>query len=149
MSRVDATIDASGVKYDPLDLEDDPYPVYRRLRAAAPVYAGVTHGVPFWAVSRFDGVQAAARDWETFSSGGGNDLDDTGLLFGAEGELTSADPPLHTRLRAAVKREFGAGAVRMRLEQTVQDTTRTLLAGLRERDVVDIARDLAYPLPAA
>lgn len=149
MSRVDATIDASDVRYDPLDLEGDPYPAYRRLRVAAPVYAGVTHGVPFWAVSRFDDVQAAARDWGTFSSGGGNDLDDTGLLFGAEGELTSADPPLHTRLRAAVKREFGAGAVRKRLEQTVRDTTCKLLAGLREHDVVDVAHDLAYPLPAA
>jgi cytochrome P450 len=149
MSRVDATVDASDVKYDPLDLEGDPYPAYRRLRVAAPVYAGVTHGVPFWAVSRFDDVQAAARDWETFSSVGGNDLDDTGLLFGAEGELTRADPPLHTRLRAAVKREFGTGAVRMRLEQTVRETTRTLLAELREHALVDLARDLAYPLPAA
>src|SRR6185312_5110155 len=149
MSRVDATIDASDVKYDPLDLEGDPYPAYRRLRVAAPVYAGVTHGMPFWAVSRFDDVQAAARDWQTFSSGGGNDLDDTGLLFGAEGELTRADPPLHTRLRAAVKREFGTRAVRMRLEQTVRETARTLLAELREHALVDVARDLAYPLPAA
>lgn len=148
MSRVDATIDASDVEYDPLDLEGHPYPAYRRLRDAAPVYAGVTHGVPFWAVSRFDDVQAAARDWETFSSGEGNDLDDTGLLFGADGELTSADPPLHTRLRAAVKKEFGTAAVRARLEQTVRDATRRLLARLRERDVVDVARDLAYPLPA-
>ena len=149
MSQADPTIDASDVTYDPLELEADPYPAYRRLRAAAPVYAGVTHGVPFWAVSRFDDVQAAARDWETFSSAGGNDLDDTGLLFGAAGELTSADPPLHTRLRATVKREFGTGAVRLRLEQTVRDTTRQLLAGLRERDLVDVARDLAHPLPAA
>lgn len=149
MSRVDATVDASDVRYDPLDLEGDPYPVYRRLRDAAPVYAGVTHGVPFWALSRFDDVQAAARDWETFSSSEGNDLDDTGLLFGAEGELTSADPPLHTRLRAAVKHEFGIGAMRTRLEQMVGDTTLSLLARLREHDVVDLARDLAYPLPAA
>ena len=148
MSRAGGTIDASDVRYDPLDLEGDPYPAYRRLRAAGPVYAGVTHGLPFWALSRFDDVQAAARDWATFSSDGGNDLDDTGLLFGAAGELTSADPPLHTRLRAAVKREFSTGAVRMRLEQTVHETTRKLLAGLREREAVDIARELAYPLPA-
>jgi cytochrome P450 len=148
MSRVGPTLDASDVIYDPLDLEGDPYPAYRRLRVAAPVYAGVTHGVPFWAVSRFDDVQAVARDWETFSSGEGNDLDDTGLLFGAHGELTSADPPLHTRLRAAVKNEFGTRAVRIRLEQTVRETTRTLLAELRGRDLVDVARDLAYPLPA-
>jgi cytochrome P450 len=137
------------VVYDPLDLEGDPYPVYRRLRDSAPVYAGVTDGGAFWAVSRFEDVQAVARDWETFSSREGNDLDDTGLLFGAEGELTSADPPLHTLLRAAVKKEFGTTAVRVRLEQLVRDTTRQLIGGLLERDVVDVASDLAYPLPAA
>jgi cytochrome P450 len=119
------------------------------LRDAAPVYWGVTHGGEFWAISRFEDVQAAARDWETFSSSGGNDLDDTGLLFGPEGELTSADPPLHTRLRAALRKEFGTGAVRRRLEEVVRERTRALIAGLRERDVVDVAGDLAYPLPAA
>jgi cytochrome P450 len=139
----------SDVGYDPLDLEADPYPAYRRLRDAAPVYAGVSHGGEFWAISRFEDVQAVARDWDTFSSGEGNDLDDTGLLFGTEGELTSADPPLHTRLRAAVKKEFGTGAVRIRLEGIVREQTRELISGLRERDVVDVAGDLAHPLPAA
>jgi cytochrome P450 len=113
------------------------------------VYPGVTHGGEFWAISRFDDVQAVARDWDTFSSGEGNDLDDTGLLFGAVGELTSADPPLHTRLRAAVKKEFGTSAVRIRLEEIVRAKTRELISGLRERDVVDVAADLAHPLPAA
>jgi cytochrome P450 len=135
--------------YDPLALEADPYPTYRRLRDTAPVYAGVTNGGEFWAISRFDDVQAVARDWETFSNADGNDLDDTGLLFGAVGELTSADPPLHTRLRAVVKKEFGPSAVRIRLEETARERTRDLLSGLRGRDVVDLAGDLAHPLPAA
>jgi cytochrome P450 len=135
--------------YDPLDLEADPYPAYKRLRDTAPVYAGVTNGGEFWAISRFDDVQAVARDWERFSSAEGNDLDDTGLLFGAVGELTSADPPLHTRLRAVVKKEFGVRAVRIRLEEIVRETTRELITGLRDRDVVDLAADLAHPLPAA
>jgi cytochrome P450 len=149
MSRVDASVDASDITYDPLDLEGDPYPRVSPIARRGSGLRRRDSRRSVLAVSRFDDVQAAARDWETFSSGEGNDLDDTGLLFGAEGELTSADPPLHTRLRAAVKKEFGTGAVRMRLEQTVRDTTRKLLAGLRERDVVDVARDLAYPLPAA
>jgi cytochrome P450 len=139
----------SDVGYDPLDLEPDPYPAYRRLRDAAPVYAGVTNGGGFWAISRFDDVQAVARDWERFSSADGNDLDDTGLLFGAVGELTSADPPLHTRLRTVVRKEFGTTAVRLRLEEIVRVKTRELISALRERDMVDVARDLAHPLPAA
>lgn len=61
----------------------------------------------FWALSRYADVQAVARDWETFSSAEGNDLDQTALLFEPAGELTHANPPLHTRLRDAIKREFG------------------------------------------
>jgi cytochrome P450 len=44
----------------------------------------------FWALSRYADVQAAARDWETFSSAQGNDLDQTALLFAPAGELTHA-----------------------------------------------------------
>jgi cytochrome P450 len=135
--------------YDPLELEADPYPLYRRLRDETPVYAGRTHGGEFWALSRFADVQAGARDWATFSSVEGNDLDDTGLLFAPAGELSSADPPIHTRLRDAVKKEFGASAVRMNLEHTVRSAARELIGRLVGAHSVDFARDLAYPLPAA
>ena len=137
------------LEYDPLELEADPYPLYRRLRDEAPVYAGRTNGGEFWALSRFADVQAGARDWATFSSAEGNDLDDTGLLFAPAGELSSADPPAHTRLRDAVRKEFGARAVRTNLEHTVRSTARELIGGLVEARTVDFARDLAYPLPAA
>jgi cytochrome P450 len=137
----------SGFVFEPLDPDDDPYPLYRRLRDERPVYADP--GGRFWALSRHADVQAAARDWGRFSSAEGNDLDDTSLLFAPAGELTHADPPLHTRLRDAIKREFGLGAVRARLEPVVRAEVRRLVADLHARERVDFAEQLATPLPAA
>ena len=57
--------------YDPydLDIDADPYPVYRRLRDEAPLYYNEQHD--FYAVSRFDDVQRGLVDRETFSSARG------------------------------------------------------------------------------
>jgi cytochrome P450 len=133
--------------YEPLRLHEDPYPLYRRLRDEAPVYADVSGR--FWALSRYGDVQAAARDCGTFSSAEGNDLDQTALLFAPAGELTHTDPPLHTRLRNAIKREFDVAQVGRRLEPTVRAEVRGLIEKLRRHDQVDLAKELALPLPAA
>jgi len=146
MAIQDDSASGTALVYEPLQLHDDPYPLYRRLRYEAPVYADPAGR--FWALSRYADVQAAARDWETFSSAEGNDLDQTALLFAPAGELTHADPPLHTRLRNAIKREFGVSAVRNRLEETVRAEVRHRVGELRGRERVDLARELALPLPA-
>lgn len=143
-------VNAAGVlSYNPLLLEDDPYPVYRRLRDEAPVYCGVTAAREFWALSRYADVEAAARDWSTFSSAQGNDLDDTGLLFGPAPAMDLADPPVHTRHRQALKHVFAPHLVSTRLEPLVRRKVARFIAEIREREVVDIAHDLAYPLPAS
>lgn len=137
------------LSYDPLLLERDPYPIYRRLRDEAPVYEGETNGIRFWALTRFEDVQAAARDWETFSSAEGNDLDDTGLLFGPAPAMDLCDPPAHTRMRDVLRRHFAPRAVTGLLEPLVRREVRALVAALRERETIDFAHDLAYPLPLA
>src|SRR5215211_3450575 len=99
--------------WNPLIALDDPYPIYRRLRDAAPVHHD--KGSDLWALSRFDDVQAAAKDWETFSTsagGRGNDIDDTFELFLPAGDLAGVDPPLHTRLRGALRMAFSPSALR-------------------------------------
>lgn len=134
------------VEYDPFRPCEDPYGVYRRLRDEEPVYRNEERN--FWALTRFDDVQMAARRWETFSSAAGNDLDDTAKLFEPAGELTHADPPLHTRLRDGVRREFSPKAVRKRLEPAVQAKVAALLERLVGRSEVDLAQEFARPLPA-
>ena len=74
------------VEYDPFLFYEDPYPVYRRLRDEAPVYLNRERSI--WVLSRFDDVQRAGRDWRTFSSAEGVDIDDSRLGPGASSTPT-------------------------------------------------------------
>jgi cytochrome P450 len=137
------------VHWDSLRQLDDPYPVYRRLRDEAPVYHDELRDV--WALSRFDDVAAAAKDWETFSSsagGMGNDVDDGYQLFEPAGDLPATDPPVHTRLRGALRLAFSPSALRARFEPAVRDTGKRLIDAFADAGRADFARDLARPLPA-
>ena len=136
------------VRWDPLLPLDDPYPVYRRLRNEAPIYHDEQRGI--WALSRFDDVHAAAKDWESYSSaapGQGNDLDDGAQLFEPAGDLAGNDPPVHVRLRAALRLAFSPSALRVRFEPAVRAKVNELIDGFADAGHADLARDFARPLP--
>lgn len=140
---------AASLRWDPLLPLDDPYPVYRRLRDEAPLYHD--EGRDMWALSRFDDVHAAAKDWDTFSSaagGQGNDVDDGYQLFEPAGDLAATDPPLHTRLRGALRMAFSPSALRARFEPAVRAKTNGLLDVFADSGRADFAWDFARPLPA-
>ncbi len=98
--------EANGVYWDPFDTEidTDPYNICRRLRDETPVYRNERHD--FYALSRFTDVEAAHRDWATFSSAHGTVLE----LMSPEPMLTASmifvDPPEHARLRSLASRAF-------------------------------------------
>jgi cytochrome P450 family 144 len=110
---------------------DDPYPLYRQLRAEAPVWEIADAGV--FAVSTFELAAEAAGRVEDFSSNMKCLLyrDETGLpgrfAFGDAGgqALATADPPLHAIHRNAVFPEL----VAKRMEAL-------------EPDIVDMANEL-------
>ena len=134
--------------WDALIQLDDPYPVYRWLRDEAPLYHDERADV--WAFSRFDDVQAVSNDWATYSSavgGLGNDLDDTYQLFLPAGDLAGLDPPLHTRLRAALRLAFSPSAIQRRFEPIVRRKVVELIEAFADSGRADFARDLARPLP--
>lgn len=97
----------SEVYYDPYDVEidADPYPVFRRLREEAPLYYNEQHD--FYAVSRFDDVERGVVDAKTYISGRGGILE----MIKANIEMPSGvlifeDPPVHTIHRSLLSRVF-------------------------------------------
>ena len=101
------TSTASHVYYDPWDAElnADPYPMFQRLRDDAPLYYNEPHD--FYALSRFDDVNRALVDHETFSSAKGVVLEI--LKSGMEippGTLIFEDPPIHDIHRNLLSRAF-------------------------------------------
>ena len=96
------------IRYDPFDASilNDPYPTYRLLRDAAPVYrAEESHT---WVLSRHADVQAAALDHGTYSSVDGIFPTPPGSDFIGSflPMMIVMDPPRHDQLRALVSRAF-------------------------------------------
>ena len=106
MSTTEAEI-RSDPYYDPFDFEidADPYPTWKRLRDEAPLYRNDRYD--FYALSRFDDVAAAFKDWRTYSSAKGTVLEiiKSGLDVPA-GMVIFEDPPLHDYHRGLVSRVF-------------------------------------------
>jgi cytochrome P450 len=94
--------------FDPYDygFHDDPYPLYRRLRAEAPLYHNPELG--FWALSRHADVTAGFRDNVRLSSANGVSLDPAAWGPHAHKMMSflALDDPRHLRLRQLVYKGF-------------------------------------------
>ena len=108
---IDLTPPTSEVYYDPFDLEidTDPYPTFHRLRDEAPLYYNQEHD--FYALSRFEDVEACERDNTTYLSGKGSVLEaiQAVIQLGVEippGIILFEDPPAHTAHRGLLSRVF-------------------------------------------
>jgi cytochrome P450 len=97
----------SDVYFDPYDVElnADPYPMFRRLREEQPLYYNAQHD--FYAVTRFADVNKGIVDHETFSSARGAILEliRSGMEM-PSGLLIFEDPPLHDIHRKLLARMF-------------------------------------------
>jgi cytochrome P450 len=132
--------------WDPIapELRDDPYPLWRRMRDEAPVYRN--DRFDFYALSRFDDIDAAHRDPQTYSSNHGTTLEtmspdpiDTGMIIWL-------DPPKHTVLRKLV-----SGAFTRRRVTMLEDRIRSACADLLDPHVgsagFDYVQDFSAVLP--
>ncbi|WP_210716598.1 cytochrome P450 [Amycolatopsis acididurans] len=142
-----ATTEASGVRYDPYDVEinANPYPMFRRLREEAPLYRNEEHD--FYAVSRFEDVRAGLADKDTFISGRGAILE----LIKANMEIPSGvlifeDPPIHTIHRNLLARMFAPKKIR-ELEPRIRELTARSLDPLVGAGGFDFVRDLGKLMP--
>jgi cytochrome P450 len=131
------------VRYDPFLFYEDPYPTFRQLRDDAPLYRNDERSI--WVLSRFDDVQAAGRDWRTFSSAEGVDIDDSHL---GPGSFLDADPPRHDELRRILHADFTPARMRL-LEERIAARVDELLEPLIAAGGGDFAAEFALRLPVS
>ncbi len=132
--------------WDPfdVDLDDNPWDAWRRMRDEAPVYRNDRHD--FWALSRYADVEAAHRDPRTFSSSRGTVLEIMGPDLSRTGQMIFLDPPDHTHLRHLVSRAFTPRRV-AQIEQRVRELCVDMLERVRGRPEFDYLQDFGANLP--
>jgi cytochrome P450 len=136
------------VSFSPYDygIHEDPYPVYARLRAEAPLYRNEEQD--FWALSRHADVTAAFREPSRFSSANGVSLDPSawGPYAHKTMSFLALDPPRHTRMRALVSKGFTPRRVG-ELEQRIRERSRQYLQAAIQEESFDFVADFAGLLP--
>ena len=137
----------SDVYYDPydVDIDADPYPVFRRLREEAPLYYNEPHD--FCAVSRFEDVERGLVDAKTYISarGGILELIKMNIEF-PSGVLIFEDPPLHTVHRSLLSRVFTPRKVAA-LEPKIREFCARSLDPLVGAGEFDLIADLGAQMP--
>jgi cytochrome P450 len=125
---------------------EDPYPIYARLRAEAPVYHDAKDG--FWALSRYEDVLAAFKNPRAFSNIRGVSIDPSARRGGARAGMSflAMDPPEHTRFRALVSRGFTPRRVAA-LEPRIREIAVAHLDALAGAGGFDVIADFAGKLP--
>ena len=133
--------------YDPYDFEidTDPYPIWKRMRDEAPLY--YNEKFDFYALSRFDDVEHAFKDWETYPSGRGAILE----LIRANFEVPSGmfifeDPPLHDVHRGLMSRVFTPKKMNA-IEPKVREFCANVLDPLVGTGRFDFIGDLGAQMP--
>jgi cytochrome P450 len=135
------------VYYDPYDVEinADPYPMFRRLREEAPLYYNAQHD--FYALSRFADVDKALVDYHTYSSARGAILE----LIKADvaippGVVLFEDPPLHDIHRKLLSRMFTPRKINA-LEPKIREFCAQCLDPLVGARRFDFVADLGAQMP--
>jgi cytochrome P450 len=141
----------------PFDFRDpaflaDPYPVFRQLRATAPVWKAP---LGRWFLTGYDDTVQLMRD-RRFGRGyddpealirrfGPTALQEPAVV-GLTHMMLMRDPPDHTRLRGLVNKAFTARRIEA-MRDGIQDLTDRLLDKVVPFGRMDAIRELAFPLP--
>ena len=101
----------------------------------------------FYALTRYEDVVAAHRDWETFSSAYGVTLDALSMRQRfSTNMLIIMDPPEHERLRKLVRQVFTKAAI-ANLEPLVVEVVTSYIDTLKDRQNFDVVADFAALFP--
>jgi cytochrome P450 len=132
--------------FDPFSDEHyrDPFPMYRRLREAAPVYYSQQYD--FYALSRHEDVAAAFKDPEIYSSAQGVTLEEIKSgKHAAEKSIIWMDPPDHRHFRSLVNKVFTPRAIQKQ-EYVVREKISRYLSKVDPHEF-DVVADFAAFFP--
>jgi cholest-4-en-3-one 26-monooxygenase len=126
-------------------IEAVPHDGFDKLRELEPVsFHTRADGLGFWALTRYEDIATAGKDWKTFSSLRGFTIDDP--VGGSELMMTSMDPPRHDHLRRLVNQGFTPRRVTA-LDDHVRDIATGLIDQVSKQGECDFVVDLAAELP--
>jgi len=134
----------------------DPYPIFARFRAEAPVHW--VEAWQCWLITRGFDIETTIRDTKRFKSSDrvtsviertpGFSMERLGALHeNFRVGMAQTDPPDHTRVRGLVSSAFTPRMVeslRSRIQELVDGMINARIASGR----IELVADLAYPLPA-
>lgn len=146
-SDVQDAAPADNVYYDTqsVALNMNPFAVFARLREEAPLYYNARHD--FYALSRYEDVNKAVIDHQTFISGRGALLEI--IKSGMEippGTLIFEDPPIHNIHRNLLSRVFTPRKV-LALEPQIREFTARCLDPVMGTGRFDFVKDLGNQMP--
>ena len=138
---------SSDIYYDPFDkaIDVDPHPLWRRMRDETPLYRNEKYD--FFALSRYDDVEKALVDWDTYRSGKGSTLEI--IMAGMDippGLILMEDPPIHDLHRGLLSRVFTPKAMNA-IEPKVREFCARTLDPLMDADGFDFIADLGAVMP--
>ena len=133
--------------FDPFSREarENPYPAYRLMLDDEALRAYRNDDRAFVAVTRYDDAVAVLRDWRTFSSAKGVEIDASSSEF-AEGLFLEEDPPVHKQLRGVVHADFSPKVIG-ELEDLVRVQTKSFLEDLVDAAEPDFGDHVTWRLP--
>ncbi|WP_319455641.1 MULTISPECIES: cytochrome P450 [unclassified Mycobacterium] len=135
----------SQLVFDPVSDEffRDPYTLYRRMRAEAPLYYNETED--FYAITRHDDVAAAFKDHESFSSARGLDLAMVRTGDVPHKMIILMDPPDHRAMRSLLNKAFTPRAMQSQKATVIEVVGHYLSKA--DPDHFDVVQDFSGPFP--
>lgn len=134
------------VYYDPYDfaIDDNPYPIWKRLRDEQPLYYNAKYD--FFALSRHADVERCSKDWKRYSSAKGTLLELIKANMSLPGSIIFEDPPAHDLHRSLVSSMFLPRKISA-LEEKVRGFCASCLDPLRDKEGFDFIADFGAMIP--
>ena len=124
------------------DLEADPYPIYKRLRAEQPV--AWVESVGLWLVTRWADVEHVDKTPDLFT--GETEPSTLNRTFGKN--LLGSEGPYHDRIRSIIYPWFRYGAIGSFPENVIAPVANELIDEFAGRGSVEFVSEFAEPMSA-